>query len=131
MGLDEQAIGKLADILARYDTEKRKEYLLELEKHLEVSNRPSAMAMMLLRKLGDGVPLGRPGPVAPGSYVDKARKEASGGGDRNRDRDRDRRPRSRSKQRERSHSKDKVRRKTEKKKRGAKQKKKKKKKKKS
>ena len=50
--LDEQAESKLADILARYDDARRKEYLIEIERHLEVSNRPSAMAMLLLRKLG-------------------------------------------------------------------------------
>merc|ERR1719436_362355 len=93
--LDDQAESKLADILARYDEAKRKEYLVEIERHLEVSNRPSAMAMMLLRKLGEGSSLGRPGPPAPGSHADKARRETGsssrGGGDeRDRDRDRDR-----------------------------------------
>ena len=38
-----QAESKLADILARYDDARRKEYLIEIERHLEVSNRPSAM----------------------------------------------------------------------------------------
>merc|ERR550525_1464045 len=75
--LDDQAESKLADILARYDDARRKEYLVEIEKHLEVSNRPSAMAMMLLRKLGEGQPLGRPGPPAPGSYLDKVQRERS------------------------------------------------------
>merc|ERR1719499_90994 len=78
--LDDQAESKLADILARYDDAKRKEYLVEIERHLEVSNRPSAMAMMLLRKLGEGQSLGRPGPPAPGSYLDKAQKDRGGGG---------------------------------------------------
>merc|ERR1719221_2000309 len=83
--LDDQAESKLADILARYDDAKRKEYLVEVERHLEVSNRPSAMAMMLLRKLGEGQPLGRPGPPAPGSYLDKAQRDRAdrgGGGDK-------------------------------------------------
>merc|ERR1719373_955152 len=81
--LDDQAESKLADILARYDEKKRKEYLVEIEKHLEVSNRPSAMAMMLLRKLGEGQSLGKPGPPAPGSYADRQRSGgSSGGGDR-------------------------------------------------
>merc|ERR1719373_1543366 len=90
--LDDQAETKLADILARYDEAKRKAYIVDIERHLEVSNRPSAMAMMLLRKLGDAQPLGRPGPVAPGSYLDKVNREKSGrggGGDRDRGRDRD------------------------------------------
>merc|ERR1740123_1817690 len=91
--LDDQAESKLADILARYDEAKRKEYIVEVERHLEVSNRPSAMVMMLLRKLGAGQSLGRPGPPAPGSYLEKVqreRAERSGGGGSGRDRDADR-----------------------------------------
>merc|ERR1712129_30319 len=99
--LDEQAELKLADILARHDADRKAEIYKEVDKHLETSNRPSAMVMMLLRKLGDGSPLGRPGPVAIGSYLDRKKreeKEGSGGGgdrrdkdkDKDRDRDRDR-----------------------------------------
>merc|ERR1719263_511461 len=72
--LDEQAQMKLADILARYDPEKKAEYYKEVDRHLETSNRPSAMVMMLLRKLGAGTELGRPGPVAPGSYLDRKKR---------------------------------------------------------
>lgn len=96
--LDGTAEARLADILARFDEAKRKEMYAELEKHLEVSNRPSAMVMMLLRKLSEGLPLGRPGPPAPGSYVDRKNKECKEKGsekDRDRDRDRDRRDRDR------------------------------------
>jgi len=104
--LDDQAESKLADILARYDDSKRKEYLVEIERHLEVSSRPSAMAMMLLRKLGEGQPLGRPGPPAPGSYLDKIQRERSDrhrgrDDDRDRDRDRDRREKDRDRDRDR------------------------------
>merc|ERR1719410_1212162 len=94
--LDDRAESKLADILARYDDDRRREYLVEIERHLEVSSRPSAMAMMLLRKLGEGQPLGRPGLPAPGSYIDRQQREQRGGsdrgsgGDRGRDRDRSR-----------------------------------------
>merc|ERR1719422_197860 len=84
--LDEQAESKLADTLARHDEAKRKQYLIDIEKHLEVSDRPSARAMMLLRKLGEGQPLGRPGPPAPGSFVDLANKEK----ERDKERDKDR-----------------------------------------
>merc|ERR1719410_405190 len=35
--LDDQAESKLADILARHDAEKRKQYLVDIERHLEVS----------------------------------------------------------------------------------------------
>merc|ERR1719373_1141458 len=37
--LDDQAESKLADILARYDEARRNQYLVDLERHLEVSNR--------------------------------------------------------------------------------------------
>merc|ERR1719373_892703 len=37
--LDDQAESKLADILARHDESKRNQYLVDLERHLEVSNR--------------------------------------------------------------------------------------------
>merc|ERR1719436_1935089 len=77
--LDDQAESKLADILARYDEARRKEYLVEIERHLEVSNRPSAMVMMMLRKLGEGQALGRPGPPAPGSYLDRQQRDRAGG----------------------------------------------------
>mmetsp|Transcript_25179 Transcript_25179/g.57900 ORF Transcript_25179/g.57900 Transcript_25179/m.57900 type:complete len:286 (-) Transcript_25179:35-892(-) len=94
--LDGEAEGKLADILARYDEDKRQDYLGQLERHLEASNKPSAMAMMLLKKLGDGQPLGRPGNPSPGSYLDrleqeKKARERHGDKDRDKDRDRDRR----------------------------------------
>merc|ERR1712151_136615 len=85
--LDDQAESKLADILSRYDAEKRKEYMAQIEQHLVVSNRPSAMAMMLLKKLGNAEPLGPPGPIAPGSLADQARRE---GGKKEQDRERDR-----------------------------------------
>jgi len=89
--LDHTAESRLADILARFDEQKKKEMYEELERHLEVSNRPSAMVMMLLRKLSEGQPLGRPGPPAPGSYMDRKMRERQEGKDRDRDRDRDRR----------------------------------------
>merc|ERR1719263_954345 len=93
--LDDQAESKLADILARYDPEKRSAYMQELDQHLEVSNRPSAMVMMLLRKPGDGQPLGRIGHPAPGSYLDKVERDRRDekdrkGKDKDKDRDRDR-----------------------------------------
>mmetsp|Transcript_82732 Transcript_82732/g.184740 ORF Transcript_82732/g.184740 Transcript_82732/m.184740 type:complete len:226 (-) Transcript_82732:66-743(-) len=89
-GLDGTAESRLADICSRFDEPKRQEMYDELERHFEVSNRPSAMAMMLLRKLAEGQPLGRVGPVAPGSYLDKKQRD-KGDRDKDRDRDRDRR----------------------------------------
>lgn len=95
-GLDNMAEARLADILSRFDDDKRKGMYEELERHLEVSNRPSAMVMMLLKKLSAGEGLGRPGPPAPGSYVDKKNRErGESKSDRRGDRDRDRRDRSR------------------------------------
>lgn len=35
-------------------------------------------AMLLLRKLGEGQSLGKPGPAAPGSYLDNAQRAARG-----------------------------------------------------
>lgn len=93
--LDDQAETKLAHIMSRYDDEKRKTYMGELETHLATSNKPSAMVMMLLRKLGNGEPLGRVGPVAPGSYADKVRsgliKDGKESSEKDKDKDRDRR----------------------------------------
>merc|ERR1719433_2086669 len=86
--LDNTAESRLADILARFDAQKKTEMYEELEKHLEVSNRPSAMVMMLLRKLSEGQSLGRPGPAAPGSYLDRKNRERQEGKGRDRDRDR-------------------------------------------
>mmetsp|Transcript_6360 Transcript_6360/g.13896 ORF Transcript_6360/g.13896 Transcript_6360/m.13896 type:complete len:300 (-) Transcript_6360:43-942(-) len=95
--LDSEAESKLADILARHEEGKRQDYLNQLERHLEASNKPSAMAMMLLKKLGDGQPLGRPGNPSPGSYLDKVEQERKAREEKNResrqDRDRDRRDR--------------------------------------
>merc|ERR1719291_1079375 len=73
--LDQAAESKLSDVLAKYDPERRTDYMKELERHLEVSAKPSATVMMLLRKLGEGMPLGKPGPPAPGCYVDRQKRE--------------------------------------------------------
>merc|ERR1719174_1937819 len=92
--LDKPAESKLSDVLAKYDKERRKEYMEELDAHLATSARPSAMVMMFLKKLGTGQSLGKPGRVAPGSYAAKQQEESRDrrgggrGGDRDRDRDR-------------------------------------------
>eukprot|EP00929_Paragymnodinium_shiwhaense_P085288 TRINITY_DN45703_c0_g1_i1.p1 TRINITY_DN45703_c0_g1~~TRINITY_DN45703_c0_g1_i1.p1 ORF type:complete len:370 (+),score=73.28 TRINITY_DN45703_c0_g1_i1:76-1185(+) len=126
-GLDADAESKLADILSRFEQDKRKGLTEQIDKHLEVSNRPSAAAMTLLRFLGEGIPLKKPGPAAPGSWLDRKRKEDAGetdGGDRgggggrdrrdrgdrdrgyrdDRERDRDRRDRDRDRSRSRRRS---------------------------
>merc|ERR1719491_2706394 len=43
--LDSAAESKLSDILAMYDTDRRREYMKDIDKHLETSSRPSAMVM--------------------------------------------------------------------------------------
>merc|ERR1719263_2707871 len=92
--LDKPAESKLSDVLAKYDKERRREYIEELDAHLATSSRPSAMVMMFLKKLGTGQSLGKPGKAAPGSYAFKqqedAKKGRSGGGRGDRDRDRSR-----------------------------------------
>merc|ERR1719335_1722364 len=84
--LDKPAESKLSDVLAKYDKERRREYMEELDAHLATSARPSAMVMMFLKKLGTGQSLGKPGRVAPGSYAAKQQEESrdrrGGGGDR-------------------------------------------------
>merc|ERR1711971_62511 len=73
--LDKPAESKLSDVLAKYDKERRKEYMEELDAHLATSARPSAMVMMFLKKLGTGQSLGKPGKVAPGSYAARQQDE--------------------------------------------------------
>merc|ERR1712048_1275507 len=46
-GLDKEAVRKLTDVLEKHrSTSRRDEYLAELEEHLAVSSKPSAMVMM-------------------------------------------------------------------------------------
>jgi len=109
--LDKEAESKLSDVLAKYDKERRKEYMEELDAHLGTSARPSAMVMMNLKKLGVGQSLGKPGRVAPGSYLDRQQKEKNDrdrrGGDRRDDRSRSRgRDRDRDRDRDRGRDRD-------------------------
>merc|ERR1719215_1528048 len=94
--LDDLSVARLADKFGAFEGTKKKEMYDQLERHLEVSNKPSAMAMMLLRKLTAGESLGQPGRPAPGSFADKQAQEARdrrSGGDKDKDskgdRDRD------------------------------------------
>jgi len=59
--LDKEAQKRLSDNICRHPQEKREKYYEELEAHLTASHKPSAAAMMLLRKIKDGEPLGMPG----------------------------------------------------------------------
>merc|ERR1719335_1741869 len=84
--LDKPAESKLSDVLAKYDKDRRREYLEDLDAHLATSARPSAMVMMFLKKLGTGQPLGKVGKIAPGSYAARQQEEEKnrqrGGGSR-------------------------------------------------
>merc|ERR1711974_51954 len=77
--LDKPAETKLSDVLAKYGKDRRREYIEELDGHLGTSARPSAMVMMLLKKLGTGEALGPPGKPAPGSYEWNRQEEHKGG----------------------------------------------------
>jgi len=103
--LDTQAAVKLAEVLDnREDAEGD---MAKHEKHLERSNRPSSLIMMMLNDLRDGKPVKEPQHAAAvGSRVhekelkklDHQGRSRSRGG-RDRDRDRDRKPRERSRSR--------------------------------
>ncbi|CAJ1340153.1 unnamed protein product [Effrenium voratum] len=82
--LDRIAETRLSDILARCSDEKKDEYYHDLERHFECSGKPSATAMLLMKKLANGEPLGPPGRPGPGSWLDKQkngeREDRHGGG---------------------------------------------------
>lgn len=68
--LDAQATAKLSEVLAK--REDRNRDLRQLSKHLELSNKPSALAMLMLRDLRAGKSILDPEfPAAVGSYAHK------------------------------------------------------------
>lgn len=68
--LDAQAAAKLAEVLSR--REDRKKDLRQIAKHLELSNRPSSLVMLMLKDLRAGIAIKDPEyPAAVGSYVHK------------------------------------------------------------
>merc|ERR1719277_2555985 len=96
-GLEAQASAKLAEVLAK--REDPKEDMKKLAKHLERSNKPSALMMLMLRDLRLGKPVKEPEHAAAmGSAVH--RKELR----QERRRNERRRSRSREQQRHRSRS---------------------------
>lgn len=121
--LDAQATTKLADVILKCSKDKQRD-LKEIRSHLEVSNKPSAVVMMLLGKLRRGEGIGEcKHEAAPGSWkweqmVRSSRKDAGRDRERGRDvrdrrdhdrdrarprgRDRERRSRSKSRSRKRS-----------------------------
>jgi len=68
--LDAQAAAKLAEVLTRRAD--RKKDLRQLQKHLELSNRPSSLVMLMLKDMRAGLPIKDPEyPPAVGSLVQK------------------------------------------------------------
>lgn len=69
-GLDAQASAKLAEVLGKRDD--RKKDLRLIGKHLELSNKPSALVMLMLKDLRAGINIKEPEyPAAVGSYAHK------------------------------------------------------------
>lgn len=91
--LDAQASAKLAEVLSK--REDRKKDLRQVEKHLELSNKPSSLVMLMLKDLRAGIAVKDPEyPAAVGSYAHKrGMKRGSGGSRRSRSRSRGRRRR--------------------------------------
>merc|ERR1719382_685380 len=88
-GLDAQASAKLAEVLGKRDD--RKKDLRQVAKHLELSNKPSSLVMLMLKDLRAGISVKDPEyPAAVGSY---AHKRGLTNRRRSRSRDRDRRRR--------------------------------------
>lgn len=90
--LDVQAAAKLAEALAK--REGRVKDLKQLTKHLELSNKPSSLVMLMLKDLRAGISIKDPEyPAAVGSYAHKRGLKRTGGRSRSRSRDRERRKR--------------------------------------
>lgn len=86
-GLDANAAAKLAEVLGKRDDKKKD--IRQLTKHLELSNRPSSLVMMMLKDMRAGMPIKDPNyPPAIGSL---AQKKASKGYKKSRSRSRGRR----------------------------------------
>ncbi|CAE7657848.1 unnamed protein product [Symbiodinium necroappetens] len=68
--LDAQAAAKLAEVLSRRDD--RKKDLRQIQKHLQLSNRPSSLVMLMLKDMRNGLPIRDPEyPPAVGSLAHK------------------------------------------------------------
>lgn len=101
--LDIQASAKLAEVLARRDDPK--EDMKRLAKHLERSNKPSALTMLMLKDMRNGLPIKDPehqAAIGSLAHERELKKEAARRRDRSRDRGRERsRDRRRSRSRDR------------------------------
>lgn len=96
--LDAQAAAKLAEVLSKKDKEDRRKDVRQLQKHLELSNKPSSLVMMFLKDLRNGIGIKDPEyPAAVGSYAHKrGMKRPPGGSRRSRSRSKSRKRRRRS-----------------------------------
>merc|ERR1719158_787387 len=90
--LDAQAAAKLAEVLSK--REDRKKDIRQIGKHLELSNKPSSLVMLMLKDLRMGVSVKDPEyPAAVGSYAHKRGLKRVPGGRRSRSPSRSRRRR--------------------------------------
>ncbi|CAE7268727.1 unnamed protein product [Symbiodinium pilosum] len=68
--LDAQAAAKLAEVLSRRDDRKRD--LRQIQKHLQLSNKPSSLVMLMLKDMRNGLPIRDPEyPPSVGSMAHK------------------------------------------------------------
>mmetsp|Transcript_75901 Transcript_75901/g.245763 ORF Transcript_75901/g.245763 Transcript_75901/m.245763 type:complete len:318 (-) Transcript_75901:85-1038(-) len=87
--LDAQAVAKLAEVLNR--REDKKKDIRQVSKHLELSNKPSSLVMLMLKDLRAGHAVKDPEfPAAVGSYAHKRGLKRTG---RSRSRERDKKRR--------------------------------------
>jgi len=94
-GLDAQAAAKLAEVLSKRDD--RKKDIRQIGKHLELSNKPSSLVMLMLKDLRAGKYVADPEfPAAVGSLAHKRGLKRGPGARRSRSRSRSRRRRRRS-----------------------------------
>merc|ERR1712085_23035 len=81
--LDSQAVIKLTDVLMKRHElfgQDRKKDIRQLSKHLEKSNKPSSLVMIMLKALRAGDPIKDPEfPAAVGSYAHKRGLKRVGG----------------------------------------------------
>merc|ERR1712137_1327199 len=99
----------MGELVLRHDITKQQTYMKELDDHLWVSGKPAASAMMLLRKIRHGAPLGQPPFPTAGSFAYKQKGRPGQDSTHNRHRDSDRNERDR-RDRDRSRSRDRDRR---------------------
>ena len=66
----------LGDVITGADRGANLRYYYDLERHFEASGKPSATAMMIMKKMANGEPLGPPGKPGKGSLLERQQQEA-------------------------------------------------------